>query len=111
LTRSVAELQPLAERLVPHLTPALGSDWQVSIASVSSQVGSGSLPVETLPSVALALRPEGRRQGAQLNELARRLRRLDIPVIGRVHDGALILDLRCLEDEAAFVQQIGALPG
>jgi L-seryl-tRNA(Ser) seleniumtransferase len=29
-----------------------------------------------------------------------------VPVIGRLQDGALILDFRCLEDEAAFVAQL-----
>jgi L-seryl-tRNA(Ser) seleniumtransferase len=32
-----------------------------------------------------------------------------MPVIGRIQDGALILDLRCLEDEAGFVAQLGGL--
>jgi L-seryl-tRNA(Ser) seleniumtransferase len=30
-------------------------------------------------------------------------------VIGRVEDGAQILDLRCLEDEAAFAANLAAL--
>ena len=41
--------------------------------------------------------------------LARRFRELPIPVIGRIHDGVLIFDLRCLEDEAAFVEQLREL--
>jgi L-seryl-tRNA(Ser) seleniumtransferase len=32
-----------------------------------------------------------------------------VPVIGRVEDGAQILDLRCLEDEAAFVTNLTTL--
>jgi L-seryl-tRNA(Ser) seleniumtransferase len=34
---------------------------------------------------------------------------MPIPVIGRVHDGGLWLDLRCLEDEAAFTAQCSTL--
>jgi L-seryl-tRNA(Ser) seleniumtransferase len=34
------------------------------------------------------------------------LRDLPIPVIGRIADDAVILDLRCLEDEAAFLTQL-----
>jgi L-seryl-tRNA(Ser) seleniumtransferase len=30
-------------------------------------------------------------------------------VIGRLHDGALLFDLRCLEDEAGFVAQLDRL--
>jgi L-seryl-tRNA(Ser) seleniumtransferase len=32
-----------------------------------------------------------------------------VPVIGRVVEGALVLDLRCLEDEQAFLQQLPQL--
>jgi L-seryl-tRNA(Ser) seleniumtransferase len=44
-----------------------------------------------------------------LERLAAALRRLNIPVVGRVEDGALILDLRCLEDEAGFAANFLAL--
>ena len=37
------------------------------------------------------------------------MRALPKPVIGRVHDGALTLDLRCLDDEAGFVAQLDRL--
>ena len=36
-------------------------------------------------------------------------RGLPIPVIGRMHEGAFILDLRCLDDEAAFLAQLERL--
>jgi L-seryl-tRNA(Ser) seleniumtransferase len=38
--------------------------------------------------------------------IAQALRSLPIPVIARLHDGAVWLDLRCLEDEAAFAGQL-----
>jgi L-seryl-tRNA(Ser) seleniumtransferase len=41
--------------------------------------------------------------GATLQRLAAGLRALSRPVIGRIVDGALVLDLRCLTDEAAFL--------
>ena len=43
----------------------------------------------------------------QLNQT---VARMIMQVEGRIHHGALWLDLRCLEDESAFVAQIGALP-
>jgi L-seryl-tRNA(Ser) seleniumtransferase len=38
--------------------------------------------------------------------LAAAFRNLPLPVIGRIHDSTLIFDLRCLENEAPFIQQL-----
>ncbi|HEY8622722.1 MAG TPA: L-seryl-tRNA(Sec) selenium transferase, partial [Casimicrobiaceae bacterium] len=54
-------------------------------------------------------RKEGKGSGRQLNALAAALRALPVPVIGRIAEGALILDLRTLEDDAAFVAQLPLL--
>ena len=110
LTRSTEELEQLAGRIAPVLASVLGEQWTVAPLAVSSQAGSGSLPDEAIPSVALALRPRGK-PGKALVQLADRLRGLPVPVIGRVADNALLLDLRCLEDEAGFVAQLDALRG
>jgi hypothetical protein len=37
------------------------------------------------------------------------LRALPIPVIGRIEAGRVLLDLRCLEDETAFLAQLGVI--
>ena len=37
------------------------------------------------------------------------LRRLPVPVVGRIEDKALLLDLRCLDDEDAFVANLATL--
>jgi L-seryl-tRNA(Ser) seleniumtransferase len=41
--------------------------------------------------------------------LARALRRLPTPIIGRIEGGRVLLDLRCLEDEAGFLKQLTML--
>ncbi len=105
LTRPVAELEALAGRLVPKVQDWLGAAWTIAATHCNSQAGSGSLPSAAIPSVALALRPAGK-SGKALNDLATRLRKLPVPVIGRICDGALLLDLRCLEDEAGFLAQL-----
>ena len=71
-----------------------------------SQIGSGAMPVETLPSVALSLRGHG---GDAPDRLAARLRELPVPVIGRIRDGALLLDLRCLTDDGALLGTLSHL--
>ena len=73
--------------------------------SCQSQIGSGSLPVDRLPGAALTFTPRDGR-GSQLEALAARWRGLTIPVIGRIYDGRLWLDLRCLEDEPRFMEML-----
>jgi L-seryl-tRNA(Ser) seleniumtransferase len=97
LARPQAEIQAQAERLAPLVADILGC--QVQVVACASQIGSGALPTETIASAALALTPRP-------EALAERLRRLSVPVLGRIHDGALILDLRCLPDDAALLDSL-----
>ncbi len=114
LARPRDQIEAQARRLQPAvavwLAAAVGSGG-VDLLAVQSQIGSGALPVDRLPSVALRLAPPSPARGAGrwLDALARRLRALPLPVIGRIADGALLLDLRCLDhpgDEAAFLAQL-----
>ncbi|MCG9079948.1 L-seryl-tRNA(Sec) selenium transferase [Laribacter hongkongensis] len=107
LTRPQADIRQLAERLAGWLAAQLGPRWQVQAEACLSQIGSGSLPVDRLPSHAVTLAPADGR-GKTLEQLATALRELEQPVIGRLKDGRLWLDLRSLEDEAAF--RINLLP-
>jgi L-seryl-tRNA(Ser) seleniumtransferase len=108
LTRPVDDIRALAERLQPRLSEALGDGFAVSIDECHSQIGSGALPVDLLPSAALAVQPEMGKRGAgrALKRLATAFRQLPQPVIGRIQNDAFSLDLRCLEDETAFVDQL-----
>lgn len=114
LSRPAAEIAAVAERVRPAVAKALEGIARVETAPCRSQIGSGSLPVDLLDSTALSLRPlnEGRGSGGLVNRLAEAFRALPAPVIGRVQDGALLFDLRCLTDEAAFTAQLDRLdPG
>jgi L-seryl-tRNA(Ser) seleniumtransferase len=108
LARSHAEIAALAGRVMPILAEALDGVASVAPVDTRSQIGSGALPVSLLPSAGLALQPL-RPAGAEVEALARRLRALPVPVIGRIEAGRVILDLRCLEDEAGFTNQLAAL--
>jgi len=111
LTRPVQDIAALAERIAPVVQEAVGGLATVSVQPCSSQIGSGALPIERLPSAALVLRPAGKKPGKALLALEAAFRALPTPVIGYVHDDAYHLDLRCLEapDEARFVAQLGSL--
>ena len=110
LARPAVEIEALALRLAPPVSAWLGEAVQVTVAAVHSQIGSGALPVDRLPSHALRLAPVGPKRGSgrALAQLAARFRALPQPVIGRIADDALWFDLRCLEDEAGFTAQLGA---
>jgi L-seryl-tRNA(Ser) seleniumtransferase len=108
LARPRQEMEALARRLLPPLAQALSGMATIEVVETKSQIGSGALPVSLLPSAGLALRPAGT-AGAAVEKLARRLRGLPVPVIGRIEGGRVILDLRCLEDDADFVAQLAAL--
>jgi L-seryl-tRNA(Ser) seleniumtransferase len=111
LTRPPDELAAMARRLAPLLSQKLQDIASVTIADCMGQVGSGSLPVERLPSVALAIRPHaGRRGGGKvLARLSEAFRGLSVPVIGRIAKGALLFDLRCVDDEELLLAQFDQL--
>jgi len=108
LVRPRAEIAALAQRVMPALAQALDGVASVALVGTESQIGSGALPVSLLPSAGLALTPS-LASGAAVEILARHLRALPVPVIGRIEAGRVILDLRCLEDEAGFTSQLAAL--
>jgi len=108
LARPRDEIAALAARLLPALAQALRGAATVAVVETKSQIGSGALPLSLLESAALALTPVNASSNAVVT-LARRLRALPVPVIGRIEGGRLFLDLRCLEDEAEFAGQLSKL--
>jgi L-seryl-tRNA(Ser) seleniumtransferase len=110
LVRARGDIAAAADRLHGPMAAAVGASFDVTPADCVSQIGSGALPLETLPSAGLAMRARGRKgAGAQLEALAAAFRSLSVPVIGRIRDGALLFDLRCLDDEASFCAQLDQL--
>lgn len=107
--RPLAEIRAIAERMKPVVATAVGAGFTIEIADCASQIGSGALPLEGIPSAGLAIRPAKGRSGGALNALSIALRQLPVPVVGHMADQALILDLRCLDDEARFVSNLAAL--
>ncbi len=106
--RKRAEIQAQAGRLLAAWSAFVPSDWTAGILDCASQIGSGALPLDTLPSAALFATPPGTRKGKALDSLSLQLRRLPVPVIGRIHEDRLLLDLRCLDDEPMFLSQLAS---
>jgi L-seryl-tRNA(Ser) seleniumtransferase len=111
LTRPTQAIRALAESLLAPVQDAVGAGYAVAAESMASQIGSGARPVDRLPSYGLAIRAPAGIRGNPLGVLERRLRALPRPVIGRIADDTLWLDLRCLEQDQreAFLAQLAHL--
>ena len=106
LTRTRADIRVQAERVLPHVQAALADKALASIIDTGSQIGSGSLPVDSLPSASIAIHPPGKGKSSFADKLSLAFRALPVPVIGHIKDGAFILDLRCLDHEDEFIAQL-----
>ncbi|MAI40951.1 MAG: L-seryl-tRNA(Sec) selenium transferase [Candidatus Azotimanducaceae bacterium] len=106
LTREIEELEELAFTIVDSIGKVLEGFAETSVVNVDSQIGSGSLPLERLPSKAISITTTN---DILLRKIASAFRRLPQPVIGRIHDGSLLFDMRTLEDKEGFLSQLGQL--
>lgn len=115
LTRDADDIRTQAARLLPAFQKHLEGLAKVTTQDCLSQIGSGSLPIDRLPSVALSITPASgqRAKGKAVADMAAAFRALPIPVIGRLSDGALLLDLRCLAvaEESALLGQLDDFTG
>jgi L-seryl-tRNA(Ser) seleniumtransferase len=110
LTRAPAQIEALARQLLLGVQQAVAPRYAVTVVALQGQIGSGSLPIDRLPSHGLAIEPvEPKRSGRALEALAAALRALPLPVIGRIAADRLLLDLRCLEDPALLQGQLPSL--
>ncbi len=101
-TRPMEALHTIATKLAQQLASIFGEKVQIQIAETYAQIGSGALPVETLPSVAIVL--ESTAVSAEV--LAAHFRDAKVPVIGRIKDAQLRLDLRTIyEREQAWITE------
>jgi L-seryl-tRNA(Ser) seleniumtransferase len=91
LSADAASLSARAEEMARRLAGLPGLD--VRTFPSSSEVGGGAVPAEGLPTTVCALAHE--RLSAE--ELARALRRLSTPVVGRIEDARVLLDPRSLD--------------
>ncbi len=107
LARPQAEIAAQAERLKPGLEKVLGTAFTVTVTECASQIGSGALPLSTVPSAGLSIVPKDG-SGSALTALGASLRALPLPVIGRIEKGTLVLDLRCLDDESSFIRNLSS---
>jgi L-seryl-tRNA(Ser) seleniumtransferase len=111
LARASEDIEVMAGHLVAPMAAVFEGVADVSVIACQSQIGSGSLPIERLSSAAVAITPNASKKGAGtlLKRIATGFRALPIPVIGRIQDGAFLMDVRCLDEESGFVGQLTKL--
>jgi L-seryl-tRNA(Ser) seleniumtransferase len=94
------ELGRRAKKLAASLRKSLSPEIAISVEDGQSQVGSGAVPIETLPTKVLSLRSPG----ISVEDLARRLRLLAPPIFARIRKDAILFDLRTIQpDEDAVI--------
>ena len=110
LTRTKDEIREQAERIYNIIEPLFREQIKVKIVNCFSQMGSGALPNLSIPSVGIAFKHcDKKKNGSFPIKFAEKLRKLPTPIIGRINDSTLVLDLRCLEKETDLIRQLQSL--
>lgn len=106
LTRPIEDMEAVAAQAIPLLRKALGDEFSITVDDAMAQIGSGALPEEELPSKVIAIR----HPSLSAERIAARFRDADPPnppILGRIHDGTFLLDLRGIFDTHDLVLKIG----
>ena len=91
-TRSLREIEEIGQQILPALGRALGEGFQLSLEDSTSQIGSGALPTEEIPSKVIAIR----HRTLAPERIAERFRSARPPILGRIKDDRFLLDLRTI---------------
>ncbi len=101
-TRSIEDLKTTAEQLSDKLRAIFDKNISIAITETQSEIGSGSLPTETIPSIAVVLTPEK----VSVEKLSEYFRDCSNPIIGRIENDQLWFDVRTLfENEQKLLVQ------
>jgi L-seryl-tRNA(Ser) seleniumtransferase len=103
LARPLADMEAVGRRVAPRLAAALGDGYRIEVVASEAEVGSGAAPVRPIPSRALAITHASRGP----DEIAARFRSASPPVLGRIHEGRFLLDLRGIEHPEALAVDLG----
>lgn len=104
LTRPLSEIESLAGAVSAKLNDLFGEDALIRVVDGFSEIGSGSLPGETIPTKLITIRHRKFSAGW----LAKLFRNGNPPVIGRIQKDLFIMDTRCIEktdDIAGYIEK------
>ncbi len=94
LTKDIETLRTDAERLAREVTLSIGGYARCRVLETTSAVGGGAMPLEQLPTCALAIYP----LGMTPTQLLTKLRQSDPPIVARVAREEVIIDVRTIFD-------------
>jgi L-seryl-tRNA(Ser) seleniumtransferase len=93
LSLSIDEIEARAQAIANGLRESASDSAEISVVNGTSQVGSGSVPAEMMPTRLLSVRPES----MSADTLARRLRYGSPPIFARIHQEAVLFDFRTIQ--------------
>jgi L-seryl-tRNA(Ser) seleniumtransferase len=94
ITKPLEEVKVGAEKLAELISKS-GLSAQVELCPCESQIGGGSLPLERIKSMAVSIRPSK----MSVTEMEERMRKLTVPIIPRIADDAILLDVRTIKED------------
>lgn len=106
LTQSLEALQNKAEHLKVRLEKRLNSQFDIQIEESQAQIGSGSQPMVRIPSLAVTI---AEKTNVKLTALSERFKQLSQPIIGRMENGKLWLDVRSVATMEMLLQVVDEL--
>ena len=93
VSQPISDIEKRAKRLIQKIA-FIKSEAEIDIEKVVSEIGGGALPLETLPSFAVTVKP----MKTTAEKLYKHLRELPEPVIARIKDGKIVFDMRTVFD-------------
>jgi L-seryl-tRNA(Ser) seleniumtransferase len=102
ITRPLSEIEKVANEAREKLLKVFGDKVVIKVTDGYSEIGSGALPEEKIPTKLVTLVPKDR----SVQNLAALFRDNNPPIIGRIHAGKFILDMRCTLDSYLVVPSI-----
>ena len=92
LMSTVKSMKSRGKRILSQLSKKSISDLGISLVESEVEVGSGSLPLERLDSMALKFNPKN----ISPTKLARMFRTASVPVVGYINENKFFIDLKAL---------------
>jgi L-seryl-tRNA(Ser) seleniumtransferase len=90
LSRPIEDIQKIANEVSEKIEKILEGIAQITVQDGESQVGSGALPVESILSKHVVIKP----LTMSVDKMAELFRLREVPIIGRISDDRFVMDMR-----------------